>query len=156
MEIDNCRCVFLDTETTGKCEDGPAHIGHRVIDIGAVEVINRRFTDNNFQCYLNPHRQVDPEAVQVHGITDEFLQDKPDFKDLAQKFIDYIRGAVLIIHNAKFDVGFLDQEFELCGLKERIADLCTVVDSYSEAKELLPGHDRRPEYHGRNAQKHDA
>ena len=140
MEIDNCRCVFLDTETTGKCEDGPAHIGHRVIDIGAVEVINRRFTDNNFQCYLNPHRQVDPEAVQVHGITDEFLQDKPDFKDLAQKFIDYIRGAVLIIHNAKFDVGFLDQEFELCGLKERIADLCTVVDSYSEAKELLPGH----------------
>ena len=141
MEIDNCRCIFLDTETTGKSDEGgAAHIGHRVIEIGAVEVVNRKLTDNNYQCYLNPHRKVDEEAVQVHGITDEFLADKPDFRDIADQFIEYIRGAVLIIHNAKFDVGFLDQELELNGYKERIEELCTVVDSYAEAKELLPGH----------------
>lgn len=140
MDIDNKRCIFLDTETTGKSDSGLAHIGHRVIDIGAVEVVNRKATGNNFQTYLNPHQKIDEQAISVHGITDEFVADKPDFKDLADQFIEYVRGAILIMHNAKFDVGFLNQELELSGKKERLEDLCTIVDSYMEAKELLPGH----------------
>ncbi len=142
MEINEKRWVFLDTETTGKCDENgePAHKGHRVIDIGAVEVLNRQFTKKNFQVYLNPEQKIDEEAILVHGITDEFVSDKPLFKDIAQSFIDFVTGSVLIIHNAKFDVGFLNQELQLAGLDVKIEDICRVVDSYAEARKLRPGH----------------
>lgn len=144
MEINEKRWVFLDTETTGKCSESgqPAHKGHRVIDIGAVEVLDRRFTNHNFQVYINPEQKIDEEAVTVHGLTDEFVKDKPLFKEIAQDFIDFVSGSVLIIHNAKFDVGFLNQELELAGYSQKIEDLCQVVDSYSEARKLRPGHAR--------------
>lgn len=142
MEIDEQRWIFLDTETTGKCDEAgcPAYKGHRVIDIGAVEVIKRQITDHDYQVYLNPEQLIDEEAISVHGLTNEFVQDKSLFKDIAKDFIDYIKGSVLIIHNAKFDVGFLNQELKLSGFSEQIEDLCRVVDSYSEARRIRPGH----------------
>lgn len=99
------RQIVLDTETTGMNMVGVHYEGHRIIEIGAVEVINRRLTGNNFHVYIKPDRLVDPEAFGVHGISDEFLSDKPSFADIAQEFLDYIKGAELIIHNAPFDIG---------------------------------------------------
>lgn len=105
------RQIVLDTETTGMNMVGVHYEGHRIIEIGAVEVINRRLTGNNFHVYLKPDRLVDPEAFGVHGISDEFLMDKPDFAQVADEFLEYIRGAELVIHNASFDIGFMDYEF---------------------------------------------
>ncbi|STT50456.1 DNA polymerase III subunit epsilon [Klebsiella pneumoniae] len=105
------RQIVLDTETTGMNQIGAHYEGHKIIEIGAVEVINRRLTGNNFHVYLKPDRLVDPEAFGVHGIADEFLLDKPTFADVADEFMDYIRGAELVIHNASFDIGFMDYEF---------------------------------------------
>ncbi|MBQ8708394.1 MAG: DNA polymerase III subunit epsilon [Succinivibrionaceae bacterium] len=141
-EVNEKRWVFLDTETTGKSENGPAHTGHRVIEIGAVEVYDRNFTGKEYRQFLNPEMKIDAEAMQVHGITDEFVADKPLFKDVAQEFVEFVRGSVLIIHNAKFDVGFLNQELAMAGREEKIETLCTVVDSYAEARKLRPGHAR--------------
>ncbi|HAU12209.1 MAG TPA: DNA polymerase III subunit epsilon, partial [Gammaproteobacteria bacterium] len=98
------RQIVLDTETTGL---EPAE-GHRIIEIGCVEMVNRRLTGNNFHRYLQPDREIDDGAIEVHGITNEFLADKPRFKDIAREFLDYIKGAQLVIHNAAFDVGFMD------------------------------------------------
>jgi DNA polymerase-3 subunit epsilon len=129
------RQIVLDTETTGL---DPA-LGHRVIEIAAVEIVNRRLTGNHFHHYLNPEREIDAGALQVHGISVEFLQDKPHFGDIADEFVAYLNGAELIIHNAPFDVGFLNQEF---GLLERaaVAQYCpSVVDTLKMAKELHPG-----------------
>jgi DNA polymerase-3 subunit epsilon len=140
MEINNKRWVFLDTETTGKNDKGPTHLGHRVIEIGAVEVIDRNFTGREYQQFLNPEMKIDEEAMKVHGITDEYVADKPLFKDIAQEFISFVEGSVLIIHNAKFDVGFLDQEFALAGLEVKLGEICQIVDSYAEARRLRPGH----------------
>ena len=103
------RQIFLDTETTGL---SPA-LGHRIIEIAAVEMVNRRLTGKHFHCYLNPEREIDAGAQQVHGISLEFLQDKPKFTEIAQEFLDFIRGGELIIHNAPFDVGFLNHELSL-------------------------------------------
>ena len=100
------RQIILDTETTGLDPEQ----GHRIIEIGCVEMINRRLTGNNFHQYLQPDREIDEAAIEVHGITNESLADKPRFNDIAQDFIDYVKGAELIIHNAPFDVGFLDVE----------------------------------------------
>ena len=100
------RQIFLDTETTGLY---PAQ-GHRIIEIAAVEVINRRITRNHYHVYLNPDREIDSAAQEVHGITLEFLQDKPRFCDIVDEFFDFVDGAELIIHNAPFDVGFLNAE----------------------------------------------
>ena len=94
---------------------GAHYEGHCIIEIGAVEMINRKYTGNNFHIYIKPDRLVDPDAIKVHGITDEMLADKPDFKTIAQDFIEYIRGAELLIHNAPFDVGFMDYEFRNLG-----------------------------------------
>ena len=141
-EVNEKRWVFLDTETTGKSENGPAHTGHRVIEIGAVEVYDRNFTGKEYRQFLNPEMKIDAEAMQVHGITDEFVADKPLFKDVAQEFVEFVRGSELIIHNAKFDVGFLNQELAMAGREEKIETLCTVVDSYAEARKLRPGHAR--------------
>ncbi len=124
------RQIVLDTETTGMNQIGAHYEGHKIIEIGAVEVINRRLTGNNFHVYLKPDRLVDPEAFGVHGIADEFLLDKPVFADVVDEFLDYIRGAELVIHNASFDIGFMDYEFGL--LKRDIPKtntFCKVTDS---------------------------
>ena len=101
------RQVFLDTETTGLSPDN----GDRLVELGCVEMVNRRLTGRNLHFYLNPQRPNSEEAVRVHGLTDEFLADKPLFATVAEEFIEYLRGAEVIIHNAAFDVGFLDAEF---------------------------------------------
>lgn len=129
------RQVFLDTETTGL---DPAQ-GHRVIEIAAVEVINRRFTKSHFHVYLNPDRDIDLGAQQVHGITLEFLQDKPRFADVVADFLDFIAGSELIIHNAPFDVGFLNRELGMVE-KGRVEDACMgIIDTLKMAKDLRPG-----------------
>ncbi len=129
------RQIFLDTETTGL---DPAQ-GHRVIEIAAVEVINRRLTKNHFHVYLNPDRDIDPGAQEVHGITLDFLQDKPRFPDVVDDFLDFIAGGELIIHNAPFDVGFLDHELGMIG-KPGVRQSCAgVIDTLRMAKEMRPG-----------------
>jgi DNA polymerase-3 subunit epsilon len=134
------RQIVLDTETTGMNQIGAHYEGHRIIEIGAVEVINRRLTGNNFHVYLKPDRLVDPEAFGVHGIADEFLADKPTFDQVADSFLDYIRGAELVIHNASFDIGFMDYEFSK--LKRDIpktGTFCKVTDSLALARKMFPG-----------------
>lgn len=129
------RQVFLDTETTGLY---PAQ-GHRIIEIAAVEVINRRLTRNHFHVYLNPDREIDPAAQEVHGITLEFLQDKPRFPDVADELFDFVAGAELIIHNAPFDVGFLNAELGRIDRPniEEVSD--NIIDTLKIAKEMRPG-----------------
>jgi len=130
------RQIVLDTETTGL---EPSE-GHRIIEIGCVELVERRLTRNNFHQYLQPDREIDQGAVNVHGITNEFLRDKPRFADVAEDFIAYIQGAELIIHNASFDVGFLDNELGLWRQDApRVQDLCRVTDSLTMARKLHPG-----------------
>ncbi|WP_294907775.1 DNA polymerase III subunit epsilon [Tatumella sp. UBA2305] len=134
------RQIVLDTETTGMNMIGVHYEGHRIIEIGAVEVINRRLTGNNFHVYLKPDRLVDPEAFGVHGISDEFLVDKPLFSQVADEFLDYIRGAELIIHNASFDIGFMDYEFgKLNRGLEKTETFCQVTDSLLMARKMFPG-----------------
>lgn len=130
------RQIVLDTETTGL---EPAE-GHRVIEIGCVELVDRRLTGNNFHQYLQPDRPIDPGASEVHGITDTLLRDKPRFGDIVDDFIGYVRDAELIIHNAAFDVGFLNHELGLCrGQGACVADLCAVTDTLLLARSLHPG-----------------
>jgi DNA polymerase-3 subunit epsilon len=130
------RQIVLDTETTGL---EPVE-GHRIIEIGCVELIDRRLTGNNFHQYLQPDREIDPGAVEVHGITNELLRDKPRFADIAEDFLGYIRDAELIIHNAPFDVGFLDHELgQWSSVAQRIADRCLVTDTLTMARSLHPG-----------------
>ena len=140
MSTANNRQIVLDTETTGMNMIGVHYEGHRIIEIGAVEVINRRLTGNNFHMYLKPDRLVDPEAFGVHGIADEFQADKPIFADIADEFLEYIRGAELVIHNASFDIGFMDYEFGM--LKRGIGKtdtFCQVTDSLAMARKMYPG-----------------
>ncbi|WP_173633004.1 DNA polymerase III subunit epsilon [Paramixta manurensis] len=134
------RQIVLDTETTGMNMVGVHYEGHRIIEIGAVEVVNRRLTGNNFHMYLKPDRLVDPEAFGVHGIADEFLADKPTFSEIADEFLDYIRGAELVIHNASFDIGFMDYEFaKLQRGIEKTETFCQITDSLLMARKLFPG-----------------
>jgi DNA polymerase-3 subunit epsilon len=104
-----------------------------------VELVNRRLTGNSFHQYLHPRRDIDPGAVEVHGITNEFLADKPGFEDVVEDFLDYIDGAELIIHNAPFDVGFINHELTLCGHARRVEDLCSVLDTLAMARRMHPG-----------------
>jgi DNA polymerase-3 subunit epsilon len=134
------RQIILDTETTGL---EPAE-GHRIIEIGCVELISRRPSNNRYQQYLNPEREIDAGAMEVHGITNEQLSAKPRFADIAQSLMDFIQGAELIIHNAPFDVGFLNNELSLMakangGKAMRIEDVCTVVDTLKLARSMHPG-----------------
>ena len=130
------RKVVLDTETTGL----EAARGHRVIEIGCVELIDRRPSGRTFQRYLNPERANDPGAVAVHGITDEFLRDKPRFAEVADEFVAFIDGAELLIHNAAFDVTFLDAELQLAGAQFGcVRDHAGVVDTLALAREKYPG-----------------
>lgn len=134
------RQIVLDTETTGMNQLGAHYEGHKIIEIGAVEVINRRLTGNNFHIYLKPDRLIDPEAFGVHGIADEFLLDKPEFGDIADDFIEYIRGAELVIHNASFDIGFLDYEFSKLNREiPKTNTFCKVTDSLALARKMFPG-----------------
>ncbi|CAM7708496.1 MULTISPECIES: DNA polymerase III subunit epsilon [Atlantibacter] len=134
------RQIVLDTETTGMNQIGAHYEGHCIIEIGAVEVINRRLTGNNFHVYIKPDRLVDPDAFMVHGIADEFLRDKPVFGDVVDDFIEYIRGAELIIHNASFDIGFMDYEFAKLNRGIPKTDtFCKVTDSLALARRLFPG-----------------
>ncbi len=134
------RQIVLDTETTGMNQIGAHYEGHKIIEIGAVEVINRRLTGNNFHVYLKPDRLVDPEAFGVHGIADEFLLDKPTFADVADEFMDYIRGAELVIHNASFDIGFMDYEFSKLNRGiGKTETFCKITDSLALARKMFPG-----------------
>ena len=129
------RQIILDTETTGL---DPAQ-GHRIIEVAAVEMINRRLTGNHLHRYVNPDRDIDAGAMQVHGITPEFLQDKPRFGDIAREFVDFIDGAELIIHNAPFDVGFLNMELRLLDMPLLTSCCSGVIDTLAMAKALHPG-----------------
>ena len=129
------RQIVLDTETTGL----EADLGHRIIEIGAVEVVNRKLTGNHFHKYLNPQRDIDDGAFEVHGLSRTFLQDKPLFADIADEFIAFIRDAELVIHNAPFDVSFMDYEFRQLGGSPRTADICTIKDSLAIARNKHPG-----------------
>ena len=130
------RQIVLDTETTGL---EPSQ-GHRIIEIGCVEVVDRKLTGNNYHQYINPQREIDEGAIEVHGITNEFLADKPLFVDIAQDFLEFIHGAQLVIHNAAFDVGFIDHEFALLGGGyKKVADYCSVIDTLEMARQLHPG-----------------
>lgn len=130
------RQIVLDTETTGL---EPSE-GHRIIEIGALELLNRRHTGRSFHQYLQPDRAIDEGAVEVHGITTEFLADKPRFGDIVDDFLDFIRDAELIIHNAPFDVGFLNHELRLLGGEHgKLERYCTVLDSLALARKLHPG-----------------
>ena len=129
--------IVLDTETTGI---DPKE-GHRIIEIGCVEVINRRLTGNHFHVYINPKREIEQEAIEVHGITNEFLADKPVFADVAGEFIEFIRGGQLVIHNAPFDVGFMDHEFAMHGptASVKTKEICGVLDTLVLARDMHPG-----------------
>ena len=129
------RQIILDTETTGL----DPNQGHRIIEVAAVEMVNRRITGNHLHRYVNPDREIDAGAMQVHGITNEFLQDKPRFADIAQEFVDFIQGAELIIHNAPFDVGFLNMELRLLDMALLPAWCGGVTDTLAMAKALHPG-----------------
>lgn len=129
------RQIVLDTETTGL---DPAQ-GHRIIEVAAVEVVNRRFTGNHYHRYLNPDREIDAGAQAVHGISIERLQGEPRFGDIAREFLDFIAGAELVIHNAPFDIGFLNSELGMLDLG-RVADVCdSTIDTLKMAKDLHPG-----------------
>jgi DNA polymerase-3 subunit epsilon len=129
------RQIVLDTETTGL----NARLGDRIIEIGCIELVNRRPTSNHFHRYVNPEREIEEGALRVHGITGEFLQDKPRFGDIAREFVEYIAGAELIIHNAAFDVEFLNAEFEKARLAPIEQHVAAVVDTLRQARELHPG-----------------
>ena len=140
MINNSTRQIVLDTETTGMNQEGSNNYEcHKIIEIGAVEVVNRRLTGNHFHVYINPERLIDEDAYKVHGISDEFVKDKPIFKNIAHDFIKFIDGAELVIHNASFDVGFMDYEFRLCGLDFKTADHCIVTDTLAMARRLFPG-----------------
>ena len=130
------RHIVLDTETTGL----EVSQGHRIIEIGCVELIGRKLTGNHYHQYINPQRDIDEGAMEVHGITPQFLADKPVFADIASDFREFIDGAELIIHNAPFDVGFIDSEFGLLGKAfPKVIDMCSVIDTVRMARKKHPG-----------------
>lgn len=129
------RQLVLDTETTGL----NPRAGDRVIEVGCVELINRKLTGNNFHVYINPERDSDPRALEIHGLTTEFLSDKPKFAEIAASLSEYVAGAELIIHNASFDMGFLDAEYALLKLPSLTSQVRNVIDTLAKAKEKHPG-----------------
>ncbi|RYF08899.1 MAG: DNA polymerase III subunit epsilon [Comamonadaceae bacterium] len=129
------RQIVLDTETTGLSAEG----GDRIIELGCVELLNRKLTGNNLHMYFNPGRDSHEDALKVHGISNEFLKDKPKFGDVVDEILQYLQGAEIIIHNAAFDVGFLNKELELTGRPAFKTYVASVTDSLAMAKELFPG-----------------
>lgn len=130
--LTNERLIILDTETTGI---NPKE-GHRIVEIGCVEMINRQFTGRNYHVYINPLIEMEQEVIDVHGLTNEFLRDKPVFDQIADEFVEFIKGAELVIHNAKFDVGFMDHEFNMLnrGIPQTY-DMCKVIDTLQVSKD---------------------
>lgn len=129
------RQIVLDTETTGI----DPREGHRIIEIGCVEVVERELTGRNYHVYINPDREVEAEAITIHGITNEFLIDKPKFAQVADEFFEFIKGAELVIHNAAFDVGFMDSEFARLKPTRKTAEHCGIVDTLAIARAKHPG-----------------
>ncbi len=129
------RQIFLDTETTGLSPDS----GDRMVEIGCIEMDNRRLTGRHLHYYLNPERKNGEGAVAVHGLTDEFLADKPLFSSIAEEMIEFVRGAEIIIHNASFDVGFLNEELRRCGLPKFSTHVAAVTDTLQMARDQFPG-----------------
>ena len=129
------RQIIIDTETTGL----EPELGHRVIEIAGVELVNRRLTGNNFHRYLNPERDSESAALEVHGLTTEFLRDKPKFPEIAAEFLEFVSGAELVIHNSAFDIAFLNRELDLAGLPPVTEHCAGVVDTLRMARELHPG-----------------
>lgn len=129
------RQIVLDTETTGL----DPRQGHRIVEVAAIELINRKVSERSFHRYLNPEREIDTGAAEVHGLTLERLQDEPKFAEIAPALLEFISGAELIIHNAPFDVGFLNKELELAGLPALNNYCPSVIDTLKQAKELHPG-----------------
>jgi DNA polymerase-3 subunit epsilon len=129
------RQIVLDTETTGL----NPRLGNRVIEIGCVELVDRKLTGNNFHRYINPQRDSEEGALAVHGLTTEFLSDKPVFAQISAEFIEFVKNAEIVIHNAPFDLGFLNAEFERLGLPKFEEHVSAVVDTLVQAKELHPG-----------------
>ena len=129
--------IILDTETTGLDKKS----GHRVIEIGCVEIVNRKYTGNEYHVYLNPERDSDPGALEVHGLTSEFLSDKPKFEEIYQEFIDFIKDSELLIHNAEFDIGFLNHEIKLMSNNLNTIDehVSLITDTLQIAREKHPG-----------------
>ena len=132
------RQIFLDTETTGFYANHPDN-PDRMVEIGCVELVNRKLTGNNLHFYLNPGRDSDEGALRVHGLTTQFLSDKPRFEEIAQQLVDYVAGAEIIIHNAPFDLGFLDMELARTGRQKFKTYIGGVVDTLVMAKEMFPG-----------------
>ena len=131
------RQIILDTETTGLDRKS----GHRIIEIGCVEIINRKYTGNEFHVYLNPERDSDPGALEVHGLTTEFLSDKPKFEEIYEDFINFVKDSELLIHNAEFDIGFLNHEIKLISKKLNTVDkhVSAITDTLQIAREKHPG-----------------
>jgi DNA polymerase-3 subunit epsilon len=129
------RQIVLDTETTGL---EPAE-GHNIIEIGCVELVDRKLTGRTYHVYIKPDRAIDQEAIEIHGITNDFLADKPKFSEVVAEFLEFIRGAELIIHNAAFDIGFINAELERIRHPERVGDICGVIDSLLLARQKHPG-----------------
>ena len=129
------RQIFLDTETTGLSPDS----GDRIIEIGCLEMVNRRLTGRDFHVYLNPQRRSHEDAVKVHGLSDEFLADKPPFASVADELLEFVAGAEIVIHNAGFDVGFLDEELRRVGKPKFPSFVSQVTDSLAMAREMFPG-----------------
>ena len=135
-ELQEQRLIILDTETTGI---NPRE-GHRIVEIGCVEMVNRQLTGRSYHVYIKPMQHgmqmvMDQEVINIHGLTDDFLSDKPQFQQIAQEFIDFISGAELVIHNAKFDVGFMDHEFAMLSGLPMTKDICTVTDTLKVSKD---------------------
>ena len=128
------RLIVLDTETTGIL---PAE-GHRIIEVGAVQIVNREITSTEFHKYIQPNRTVG-DSVNIHGITDKFLINKPQFNQISDDLLTFIKGATLIIHNAPFDLGFLDNELKINGINQKIEDLCQIIDTLELSKKQRPG-----------------
>lgn len=130
------RQVVLDTETTGLAPEE----GHRIIEIGCIELVDRKVTDNRFHVYINPEREIDEGALQVHGVDNEFLADKPLFQDIVDDFMNFIKGAEVIIHNAPFDVGFINHELSMLdNAHVPMEQKCTITDTLAMAKKKHPG-----------------
>jgi len=128
------RLIVLDTETTGIRPDE----GHRIIEVGAVQILNREITSTEFHNYIQPNRTVG-DSVNIHGITDKFLINKPQFDQISNDLLSFIEGATLVIHNAPFDLGFLDNELKINGINKKIEDICQIIDTLELSKEQRPG-----------------
>jgi len=134
------RKIALDTETTGMNSTGCFYKNHKIIEIGAIEIIDGMFTGNNFHVYIQPNRSIDKKSFKIHGISDEFLLKKPEFRDIVKSFLAYVNNSTLIIHNSKFDVGFINYELSMLNLDVReISQYCKIVDTLSLARKLFPG-----------------